>query len=228
MKLTVVIAILVPALAFAQAEPAPEEYVPPAQRLVPGQPGGGPSFKLPPDQPRWNITVAPRLTLALGTLPGGLPHVGLGGGVQVHRALVALGRVLRFGVGFDFAYDRVFHDTSTGTQELAHATFAGVLVLDALVGPGQRVRPFVAVGGGLSVGNYEAPVGINAPSVSLVEPLGLVHLSAGLQVRTWESFELGVHAEGNLTFSSTTAGMPPVQVFSPGFVAIALDFGFRF
>jgi hypothetical protein len=216
-------------VAHAQAEPAPEEYVPPSQRGLPNQYSHEPiNFHLPDDQPKWRIAVAPRLAIRLGDAPDGTPLVGPGGGVQIHRALVALGHTLRFGLGFDFGYDRVFHDTDTGTQQLAHATFAAVLVFDALVGPGQRVRPFFAAGGGLSVGNYEAPVAVGQKAESLIEALGLVHLSLGFAVRTWQSLELGLHAETNLTFSSTSVGMPPVQIFQPGFVEVALDIGFRF
>jgi len=214
--------------AFAQAEPAPESYVPPSKRQLPGQPREGDAWKLDPDQPRWRIAVAPRLVIRLGDAPAGTARIGLGGGVQVHRALLALGRVLRFGVGFDFAYDRVFRSVDLGTQQLAHATFAAVLVLDALVGPQERLRPFVAVGGGLSVGSYQDPSAPPPTPNSIAEALGLVHLSAGLSARVIQSFELGAHAEANLTFSSTTAGMPPVAVFQPGFLEVVLDLGFRF
>jgi hypothetical protein len=214
---------------YAQAEPAPESYVPPSSRQIPGQPQeGGDSWRLPPEEPKWHIAIAPRLAIRLGNAPDGTPLLGLGGGVQIHRALVPLGRVLRFGVGFDFAYDRVFRSADVGTQQLAHATFAGVLVFDALVGPSERLRPFLAVGGGLSVGNYEDPATPTHLGASIAEALGLVHLSLGLSARVYQSFTLGVHAEANLTFSSTTAGAPPVAVFQPGFLEVALDFGFRF
>jgi hypothetical protein len=221
--------LLVPQLAFAQAEPAPENYVPPAERGQP-QAAGGELPKLPPDLPRWMIAVSARMALPVGTPPADLPNIGLGGGVTVHRALVPLGRWLRFGVGFDFAYDRVFKDLGIyGTAQLAHATFAGVGVFDALIGPGQRVRPFIGIGGGLSLGDFENPTTKkDVPSESVVEPLGLVHLTAGLGVRVYQSFEVGVHYEVNFTFSSTQGGMPPRPLFQPGFAELALDLGFRF
>jgi hypothetical protein len=223
----VALTLAVSSTAFAQAEPAPEGYVPPSQRQIPGQPREGDSWKLDPDQPKWVISVAPRLVLVLGSTTPAVPSIGLGGGVAVHRAVLPLGRALRLGVGFDFAYDRVFHG-DTNQEQLAHATFAGVIVLDALVGPADRLRPFLAVGGGLSVGDYEdanAPVGTPR---SLTEALGLLHLKAGLAVRLYAGFEVGAHVEANLTFSTTTAGAPPVQVFQPGFLEVALDLGFRF
>lgn len=219
--------------AFAQAEPAPESYVPPTQRNQPNGPGEGGKWRLDPEQPRWHIFVAPRLVLPLSTMPNGLPSVGLGGGVQVHRALVPIGRVLRFGVGFDFAYDRIFGSADPNPNNVSHATFAAVLVFDALVGPDERLRPFVALGGGLSVGSFQFTAGTSmsapgAPSQSISEALGLVHISAGLQARVYQSFCLGVHGETNITFSSTTGGVPPVALFQPGFAEVVLDLGFRF
>jgi hypothetical protein len=224
--LVLVLAMALPSTVLAQAEPAPEGYVPPSQRQIPGQPREGDSWKLDPNQPKWVISVAPRLALVLGPTTMAVPSIGPGGGVSVHRALLRLGSALRLGVGFDFAYDRVYHGDSS--EQLAHATFAGVVVLDALVGPADRLRPYLAVGGGVSVGDYEdamAPVGTPR---SLTEALGLVHLKTGLAVRVIQTFELGAHVEANLTFSGTTAGAPPVQVFQPGFLEVALDFGFRF
>jgi hypothetical protein len=232
--LPVAVVVALAGRAFAQAEPAPETYVPPAQR---NQPESGPSeggkLRLDPDQPRWHIFVAPRLVLPMGPMPNGLPSVGLGGGVQVHRALVPLGRVLRFGIGFDFAYDRIFGSSDPNPNNVSHATFAAVLVLDALVGPDERLRPFVAIGGGLSVGSFQFTAGTsmsapNAPSQSLAEALGLVHIAVGLQARVYQGFCLGVHGETNITFSSTTAGVPAVALFQPGFAEVVLDLGFRF
>ena len=226
--------MFLPALAWAQAEPAPEDYVPPYKRGLPPERANEPEgpAQLPQTVPKWHIAVAPRMVVRLGDAPPGLPTIGLGGGVQVARALWPLGRTLRFGVGFDFAYDRLFHDKAapaTGTQFLSHATFAAVAIVDALVGKDGRVRPYLGVGGGLSVAAYEdPPPQAGLKGVSEVAALGLVHLTLGLGVRTWESFEIGVHGEVDFTFSDTTVGTPPKPIFQPGLFALALDLGFRF
>jgi hypothetical protein len=220
-------------LAHAQAEPAPEDYVPPQKRGLPPEPGPGSSEglpRLPEAIPRWHLAVAPRMAVRLGDGPPQLPVVGLGGGVQVARALVPLGRVVRFGVGFDFAYDRVYRDErapASGTQFLSHATFAAVGVFDALVGPGARVRPYLALGGGLSVAAYADPAA-QPKAINEVAALGLLHAALGVGVRVWESFELGLHGEVDLTFSDTNVGDPPKPIFQPGLFALALDVGFRF
>lgn len=226
--------------ARAQAEPAPEGYIPPGKSapLPPtatttpppsatGEPGAPPYVK-PEPPPLWHVAAGPRMAVRLGSGPPKLPVIGYGGGVNISRALVPFGR-LRFGVGFDFAYDRIFRDLAAplvGSQELSHATFAAVAVVDGLFG---RVRPFFEAGGGLSVGDYNNPeVAAGAKAESAIEALGLIHLALGLGVRVWESFEIGLRGELNLTFSSTQLGTPPQPVFAPGLFDLALDLGFRF
>ena len=215
----------------AQAEPAPEDYVPPKERNLP------PEERTPKEPeplarelPKWHLAVAPRLVLSLG-VPDGLPAAGLGGGIGIARALLQLGQWLRLGAGFDFAFDRLSSDINRPSQadrSLSHASFALVAVLDALVGPGRRLRPYVAAGGGLSVGSYFARATPTTPTVDLVEALGLIHVAAGLGVRVYEGFEVGLHGELNATFSSTRTGSPPQPVFQPGLFELALDLGFRF
>ena len=91
----------VPALAWAQAEPAPPGYVPPGQH-EPEPP--------PPSPCSWHIAVNARLAVPLGTIPPNLAPVGYGGGIQITRALIDFGR-MRLGVGTDFAYQRIPHST---------------------------------------------------------------------------------------------------------------------
>src|SRR6185503_13366381 len=113
-----------------------------------------PPKRLPSDEPKWHALVAPRMVVRLGDGPPGLPQIGYGGGVAIGRALVPLGRA-RFGVGFRFGYDRIFRDReSAGTQALAHATFGASLFIDGLY---SRLRPWLSVGGGMSVASYDAP-----------------------------------------------------------------------
>jgi hypothetical protein len=168
--------------------------------------------------------------LPIGDAPAGLT-VGYGGGVRLHAALLPLGP-LRFGVGVQFAYDRLSRDkpgasvTST-TQALSHATFAALAILDGLFG---RLRPWVGIGGGFSVAGYDDPSVNGSPPmpVHLATVVPLVQVAAGLGVQVYESFEIGLRTDVNLTFSSAAAGQPPRTVFEPGLATLSLDLGFRF
>src|SRR5947209_2347284 len=107
--------LLAPALARAQAEPAPEGYVPPRPL-------------------KWRIAADGRVPIVLRE-PAGLPTAGWGAGAQVTRSLIEVGRI-RFGVGADFGYARFANDLVVRqpdfTQHLAHMTFAALFVFDAI------------------------------------------------------------------------------------------------
>lgn len=205
--------LLLPALARAQAEPAPPEYVPPGHR-EPEPP--------PPSPYKWHIAAHARLAVPLGATPPNLAPVGYGGGVQITRALVDVGR-MRFGLGGDFAYQRIPH---ANDEFLSHMTFAALAVLDGIFG---RVRPWIAAGAGLSVGEYRKPATEQMPiaiDVNTVTPL--VEGALGLDVMIARNVDIGVAAELDLTFSSLTVGAPPVQAFQPGLFSVRLGIGFRF
>jgi hypothetical protein len=214
-----------PAVAFAQAEPAPESYRPPRQPGMP-QPHEAQQREADSKLPKWHIAVAPHLNFLFGDT--GLPLIGYGGGVQVTRALLPLGRG-RFGLGADFAYDRFSHDLKTtafssSSQFVAHATFAAMLVVDGIAG---RVRPWIALGGGFSVANYESPMSPADPKgTSIVGVAGLLKLALGFGVRIYEGFELGLRGDFDLTFSDQQA--MGKSVWSPGLFSLGLDLGFRF
>jgi hypothetical protein len=215
-------AIAPPTSAWAQAEPAPPGYVPPGKHK-PEEPTPSPL--------KWHVAVDARLAVPMATTTTGLPPVGWGAGVALSRALVEFGR-MRFGVGADFAYQRVQHDKQTTipfgpTQQfLSHMTFAGLLVLDGILG---RVRPWLAAGAGLSVAQYRDPpadamkMDVNANAV-----VPLVQLGLGLGVELRHNVDLGVGGQFDLTFSSLSVGAPPQQPFQPGLFSVRLDLGFRF
>jgi hypothetical protein len=213
--------LLVPSLAHAQAEPAPPGYVPPGHEKLPP----------PPSPYKWHASVDADLVVPLGTRPGALPPVGWGAGVQLSRALVDVGR-LRFGVGASFAYRRVQHDVKTtipfgDTQQfLSHMTFAGLLMLDGIFG---RLHPWFGAGGGVSVAQWADPAttpGMMSTRLQNVVPL--VQIALGLDVEVWRRMEVGIAAEMDPTFSSTTVGNPARTAFSPGFFALRVGVGFRF
>lgn len=218
----VLLIVGVPAAARAQAEPAPPGYVPPGHEPEPP----------PPSPLMWHIAVDAQLAVPLGNKPSSLPPVGWGAGVQLTRALVPFGRG-RFGLGADFAYERVQHDKETQipfgptTQLLSHMTFAALLVLDGIF---DRWRPWVTAGAGISVAQYRdpatdpmMPMGVDTSAV-----VPLVQLAAGLGFEVWRGIDLGLAAQADLTFSSETVGTPPLTVFAPGMFAARLDVGFRF
>jgi hypothetical protein len=205
--------LLLPALAWAQAEPAPPGYVPPGKH-EPASP--------PPSPYLWHIAVDARLAVPLGTIPPNLAPVGYGGGIQVARALVDVGR-MRFGIAGDFAYQRI---PRTSDEFLSHMTFAALAVLDGWF---DRVRPWLAAGAGLSVAQYRKPatsampVGIDSNNV-----VPLVQLGLGLDVELARNVDLGLGGEFDFTFSSLTVGAPPVTAFQPGLFSVRLGIGFRF
>ncbi len=205
--------LLLPALAWAQAEPAPPEYVPPGQH-EPEAP--------PPSPLKWHLAANARLVVPLGATPPDLAPVGWGGGVQLTRALVDLGR-MRFGVGADFAYERVQHSSD---EFLSHMTFAALAVLDGIFG---RVRPWLTAGVGLSVAEYRKPATEVMPTAINVDTVvPLVQLALGLDVELARNVDIGVGGALDLTFSSLTVGAPPVEAFQPGLFSVRLGIGFRF
>lgn len=205
--------LLVPTLAWAQAEPAPPEYVPPG-RHEPEPP--------PPSPLKWHLAANARLAVPLGPTPPDLAAVGWGGGVQLTRALIDLGR-MRFGVGGDFAYERIQHSSD---EFLSHMTFAALLVLDGIFG---RVRPWVTAGAGISVAEYRKPATEVMPmAINVDAVVPLVQLALGLDVELARNVDIGVGGALDLTFSSLTVGAPPVQAFQPGLFSARLGIGFRF
>jgi hypothetical protein len=215
--------LLLPQLAWAQAEQAPESYRPPRQPGMP-QPQEAAQRQADSKLPKWHIAVAPHFNVLLAEPLKGLPRYGYGAGVQVTRALVPIGRA-RFGVGADFAYDRFsFEDVGTKAEYVSHATFAAMLVLDGISG---RFRPWLALGGGFSVATYLGP-DFQTPSkaINLVGVAGLVKVAAGLGVRVYQGFELGLRADINVTLSGqNVAG---TDIWQPGLFSLGLDFGYRF
>jgi hypothetical protein len=208
--------MLAPALAFAQAEPAPPGYRPPGQREP------DPTSTSTEAPPKWHLSVDPRLAVRFGG--GTLPRIGYGAGVEASRALVDVGP-LRFGVGLAFGYHRFAHDLPSGESEaVSHMTFAARAVLDGIF---RRLRPYLAAGAGLSVGDYQAsPNAANPMGIADTTVMALVQLALGLDVAVYRGIELGLHGEVDLTFSSASlAGMTPYQ---PGLFALGLDVGFRF
>ena len=207
----------------AQAEQAPESYRPPR---VPGMPQpatvqrAGRSARRRPSSPSGGSRSRRTSTSCSAIRRAGLPRIGYGAGLQVTRALVPIGRG-RFGVGVDFGYDRFSHDLkasafASGTEFVAHATFAAMAVIDGFVG---RVRPWLAVGGGFSVANYENPPQASNPmGDSRVGAAGLIKVAAGLGVRVYEGFELGLHSEFDVTLSPEMVGNK--NVWQPGFFTL--------
>src|SRR3954454_14721313 len=95
----------------------------------PPRPPATPRPEAPPPSPyKWHISANARLAVPLGATPPNLSSVGYGGGIQIARALVDAGR-MRFGVGADFAYQRIPHASD---EFLAHTTFAALAILDGI------------------------------------------------------------------------------------------------
>jgi hypothetical protein len=212
------LAAVAPATARAQAEPAPEGYIPPG-KTEPEPP--------PPSPLKWHIGADGRAPIAFRTPPG-LPSVGWGAGAQVTRALVDLRRI-RFGAGLDFGYARFSNEfvvrQPDQTHHLAHMTFAAIAVFDAIVG---RLRPWFTAGVGLSAAWYYLPQTATNPVVDIQTVVPVVQLELGLSVEVWRGIDIGVAGHLDLTFSSLSVGSPPLAVFDGGFFSPKLQVGFRF
>jgi hypothetical protein len=208
--------LLVPALARAQAEPAPPEYVPPGHEKPPP----------PPSPLKWRIGADARVTVPLRE-PKSLPPVGWGAGAQVTRALVDVRRA-RIGIGVDFGYARISASQvhyPDYQEHLAHMTFAALGVLDAIVG---HWRPWFAVGVGFSVAWYFQPHGMALPPTDVNTVVPLVPLEAGVSYDVYRGIDIGIVAHLDLTFSSQSLGTPGFTVFDGGIFAPRLQIGFRF
>jgi hypothetical protein len=211
---------LPPRRACAQAEPAPPGYVPP----------GGEPVEPPPSPLKWHIAVDARVVVPLATPPSALPPVGWGAGIQMTRALVDLGR-LRFGLGADFAYLRLEHTHKKplipdDKQLLGNTTFAGLLVLDGIF---DRLRPWLAAGGGFSVAQYRDPANGDMPmTTDVLAVVGLIQVALGLDIALYKNVELGLGGQFDFTISDRQLGSPPVRLFAPGFFSGRVGVGFRF
>jgi hypothetical protein len=220
--------VLLPSLVWAagDAEPAPEGYVPPNRPGIP-QPQEAKQRQEDARLPKWRIAVAPHFNILMGDPPPGAQTLGYGAGIHVTRAMVPIGRG-RFGLGGDFGHDRFqrerkFGTFSTGTQLTAHTSFAALVVFDGIVG---RVRPWLGLGGGLSVAQYESPPTIDsAMGESRVGVTGLVKVALGFGVRVYDEFELGLRADYNATLSGEQVNGK--NVWQPGYFMLGLDLGFR-
>jgi hypothetical protein len=207
---------LVPSLAWAQAEPAPEDYVPPGRTkpLPPPPPPESPQG--PEAPPKWHVAIAPHLTVRFGSAPMNIPTIGYGAGVSFVRALVPFAGAARFGIGADFTYDRFPGDATW----VAHAGFVGMLVVDALVGPQKRIRPWAGAGAGISAAQYRVDVGTAAMRKDIFSAAGLVRVGLGLSGRVWRWLELGLHGELDFTFGQTE--------LTTSWFSAALDLGSSF
>ena len=221
---------------LAQAEPAPDDYVPPGH----SRPDSGEGPPVKPYPKPWLITVDASLPFTLGTVSPTLPPVGWGAGLSIGRALLNYGH-LRLGIGAQFAYQRVQHEKHSQvvfgdlTQSLANTTFAGMLFVDEIFG---RVRPWFNIGGGFSVAQYFDPdITGSTQNVTAVAVVPLLQIAAGVSVEITRGNELGLGGHFDLTFSDIDRGPPvptgqsstPVHtVFAPGLVSVRLQLGFRF
>jgi hypothetical protein len=225
--LLVTLVLAMASRAAGQAEPAPEDYVPPSRPLESQRDPLPPSASLPV----WHLSVDGRIAVLLGSDAAGVARVGYGAGVEVSRALLFWGP-LRFGVGAAFGYQRFTQDLDQNLfappfqRSLSHVTFVARGVLDALL---WRVRPFLAFGAGLSVSSFEEPPLKSAlVGVDVVSVLPLLQVATGLDFELYRGIELGLHGEFDFTFSSQQVGPRQVDPFAPGLFAGGLDVGFRF
>jgi hypothetical protein len=225
--------LLCSALAFGQAEEAPEEYQPPPGVPMSPEPSHAASQQEASDH-RWLVAVQPRFVIGLSGA-GELPRIGYGFGLNVGRALVVRGAV-RLGIGASFAYDRVAYggkqdaqqNISNAVESIAHASFSADVRLDALLLAG-RIRPWAMLGPALSVATYSEPAPTQfSANPSSTHALPGLRAAVGLAGLVWRSLELGAHLEWLVTFDGPSLGTPPVQPLTPGTFSVGLDVGFRF
>jgi hypothetical protein len=230
---------LAPGAAFAQAEAAPPGSVAPpdsAPRAAASSQGDPPRRPLPA---RVRVAGNVRFSGLLGETATAAAPLGWGFGLQLSAALLPVG-YMRFGFVLDFAQDR-FQRAITGYPEtpqlLLHNTFAVQALLDL---PTRFVRPYLAVGAGLSAARHESPLpdpAQQAPQTLELATLPLVRVSAGVAVSPLRWFEIGVSGELSFTFSDhrggvldqgTMAAPAMAQLFSPGWGSLATWVGYCF
>jgi hypothetical protein len=224
------------AIVLAQAEPAPDDYVPPGHSR-PDESEGPPVKPYPKP---WLLTLDASLPFTLGTVSPTLPPVGWGASLSIARALLNFGR-LRLGIGAQFGYQRLQHEKHSEvvfgdlTQSVADTTFAGMLFADGIFG---RVRPWFDIGGGFAVAQYFDP-GTDGlqQDVRANAVVPLLQIAAGFGIYITRGIELGLAGHFDLTFSDVDRGEPvdagktPTSVhtvFAPGLVSLRLQLGFRF
>jgi hypothetical protein len=165
-------AALVVASLLAQAEPAPSE------EPAPSPPASSPAAPSPPDdltprRPLHAVAVHGRFAYRPNDSGSGVPAAGFSLGGTFERRYASLGDILGLGVGLDFFFDRFASDQknmTSGTQivlnarELMQTSFVALqtVALERL-----PVRPWIAAGGGIAVGQSTRPVARGAAGVEL-------------------------------------------------------------
>jgi len=231
--------------AYAQAEVAPVGYEPPAGVPVSKDPR---QVKCEHEAQvhLWNITVQPRLVIALGDGNGsGLPRFGYGAGASFSRAVLVFGRV-RLGLGITFSYERQQHETVRApsfqvgdtTQFLSHASFSADVKLESFYLRGV-LRPWIALGPALSIASYSEP-----PSTAFQDGIKNTSVLPGLRAgvgiagTVTNGVEIGGRAEWLATFNGPQLGefvstdpmlaRKPITPMTPGNFSVGVDVGFRF
>jgi hypothetical protein len=191
------LAALVLASVWAQAEPAPPPPPPPAAPI---------EEPPPPVKPNTLSVVgqlATRVRVDEQALP---PRNGFGIGGSFERRLLPLGPAFELGAAVDFLYDHFETAGATaGTTDVTSDTSFALGATLGWVGPG--VRPFVAVGGGLNVGYFTSSESPLVPaSTTAVQPAA--RAAAGVDVALTTAIGLVARIDYTLTFTrppTTTA-----------------------
>jgi hypothetical protein len=220
---------------FAQAEPAPPPAVappapPPPPLVLPEE---------PPEPPVWalGLTIGGgyRLKPAAADAP---PALGLAFSTFVGRRYAALGRHLELGGAAAFSFQRYARTVKfprmvapgmevqvDGDRQLSTGEFVASQTLTAVFG---RWRPWLAVGGGVSIGHFTSPETRYRPGESR-RVLPVVQGGAGFHLEVAPQTDAGLQLDYAHLFEPAyvTEGGERLHVFGDR-LALRLEMQYRF
>ena len=206
------IAALVLAASWAQAEPAPP---PPAPPPAAPPPAALPPAALPPPPALANgLAVLGRFAYRLGSAGQSLgPAAGFSLGGSFEHRYLAIPDALELGAAVDFFYDRFatgvvgssmvapgVEQTFAGTRMLSETSFALLQTVAWRAGP---LRPFVAAGVGASIAYFSSPeLNLRPGSMDAVRPL--VRVAAGIDIAVSATAAVVIRADTTHGFTRPT------------------------
>jgi hypothetical protein len=205
---------------LAQAEPAPPEAAPPSPPAAPA----------PSPEPPSSLAIHGRFAYRPGDAVGPAPATGFSLGATFEHRYAAVGP-LGLGVGVDLFYDHFARDQQFITAQQQLLTQTSFVALQTVSLAVNRVRPWVAGGGGVTWAYFSGTgltdLGMPMPGVSHGELQPLVRGAAGLDVTVAPQMAIVVRADLTHPLTHPTFGGFGVSPFGDIF-DVGAGFLYRF